>query len=252
MVEAARPAAPPRTPGQRALSFLKEVLVILVVATVLSFVLKTWVVQSFWIPSGSMRTTLMEHDRVAVSKLTPRVTDLDRGDVIVFEDPGGWHEGSLPEQPPTALHPLTDALAWIGLLPTDEGTFLIKRIIGMPGDRVVCCTADGRVSVNGTPITETYVAAGEAPSLIPFDITVPPDRVWVMGDNRGHSGDSRMHDGPTEGSGPGTGVTGSVPMAAITGRAVVIMWPLNHLRWLGTPSEVFSQVPEPTGARPSS
>ena len=241
------PAAPrTRSPGQKAVSFVTELVVIVVVATVLSFVLKTWVVQSFWIPSGSMRTTLIEDDRVAVSKLTPGVVALSRGDVVVFEDPGGWYRGTAPAPPTTPLKPLTDVLALVGLLPTDEGTYLIKRVIGLPGDHVTCCTADGRVSVNGSPLDETYVAAGEAPSEVPFDITVPADRVWVMGDNRGHSSDSRAHDepaDPTRGQHGGTGALGSVPMTAITGRAVAVIWPLGHVGWLGTPSEVFARVP---------
>lgn len=165
------PAAPrTRSPGQKAVSFVTELVVIVVVATVLSFVLKTWVVQSFWIPSGSMRTTLIEDDRVAVSKFTPGVVPLSRGDVVVFEDPGGWYRGTAPAPPTTPLKPLTDVLALVGLLPTDEGTYLIKRVIGLPGDTV--SYRDKQLSINGKalPLQEdgaySYVETGKGASMV--------------------------------------------------------------------------------------
>lgn len=190
------PASPVRARSlrRRAASLAREVVIVVAIATVLSFALKTWVVQTYWIPSGSMRTTIVEDDRVAVTKLIPGLAPLARGDVVVFADPGGWVDGPVPQRPDVLLEPVTDALAWVGLLPNDEGTYLIKRVIGLPGDTVACCAPDGRLRVNGTPVSEPYVAAGEAPSRTPFDITVPPDRIWVMGDNRGHSGDSRAHE----------------------------------------------------------
>lgn len=108
----------------------------------------------------------------------------------------------------------------------------------MPGDHLRCCDSAGRLSVDGVPITESYLAAGTASSSTPFDITVPKGRVWVMGDNRGHSGDSRFHD-------DGTGKTGSVPINDITGRADAVLWPLERITWLSNHSATFAKVPSP-------
>jgi signal peptidase I len=128
------------------------------------------------------------------------------------------------------------ALAFVGLLPNDSNNHLIKRIIGMPGDHVVCCDDDGLLTLNGEPIDETYVRDGSVPSERDFDITVPAGRVWVMGDNRQESEDSRFHD-------DGKGGTGSVPISLVTGRAVAVVWPLSHASRLTRPGEVFAQVP---------
>src|SRR6185503_15761138 len=142
--------------------------------------------------------------RVVVNKLTPSHIDLKRGDIIVFEDPGHW----LPAFPPTERGPVAGAvhrtLTFVGLLPNDVGSHLIKRVIGLPGDHVVCCDANNRLTVNDVPLTEPYLFPGDVPSVVPFRITVPAGRVWVMGDHRSRSSDSRAHD---EKSG---GVKGSV------------------------------------------
>ncbi|MGL5828502.1 MAG: signal peptidase I, partial [Angustibacter sp.] len=129
----------------------------------------------------------------------------------------------------------------VGLLPADSNDHLIKRIIGMPGDRVKCCAKDGRITINGVPIDEPYVYQGNQPSMTEFDITVPPGRVWVMGDHRSDSGDSRVHD---EGSG---GKVGSVPMDSITGKAFALVWPISNITWLGRPEETFKAVDEASG-----
>ena len=227
------------------LVFLREVVIVVVLAVVLSLILKTWFVQSFWIPSGSMNNTLVKDDRVSVSKLTPGVFALERGDIIVFADPGHWLEDTVtPEQGPVASK-INSALTWIGLLPNDEGNHLIKRVIGMPGDRVKCCTADRRLLVNDVPITEPYVYPGDDPSDLAFDITVPADKVWVMGDHRSDSKDSRYNDGPTN-----DGTNGSVPIDHVVGRAFVVVWPLSKLQWLSNPSNTFARVPA-AGASPT-
>lgn len=219
----------------------RELLVILVMALVLSFVVKTWLIQAFFIPSGSMENTLLVGDRVIVSKLTPGPFDLARGDVVVFEDPGGW----LPESPSVQRSGLGgrvhDGLVFVGLLPAESEDHLIKRVIGLPGDHVVCCSATGHLSVNGVEIDEGYVMPGDVPSSVPFDITVPQGHVWVMGDHRSDSEDSRFHDDPS-----GNGSDGSVPVADITGRAVSIVWPVNRFHWLSDHPETFSGVPAPT------
>ncbi|WP_084343399.1 signal peptidase I [Piscicoccus intestinalis] len=227
--------------GHSLLMFLKEVVIVVVLAVVLSLVLKTWFVQSFWIPSGSMNNTLVRDDRVSVSKLTPGPFDLNRGDIVVFADPGGWLTDAVPPQQGPVAERINSALTWVGLLPNDEGNHLIKRVIGLPGDHVQCCNADGRLLVNGTPVTEPYVYPGDTPSDLEFDITVPAGKVWVMGDHRSNSRDSRYNDAPEH-----NGTNGSVPIDMVVGRAFAVVWPLSKLTWLGEPEGTFTGVPAPT------
>jgi signal peptidase I len=219
---------------------VKEVVLVLAMAMVLSFVVKTWLIQAFYIPSGSMEETLLVGDRVVVSKLTPGPIDLERGDVVVFRDPGGWLDTvPLPERTGVsgAVH---DLLVFVGLLPSESEDHLIKRVIGLPGDRVACCDDRGRLLVNGRAVDETYVRAGDEPSSLAFDVVVPEGRVWVMGDHRSDSEDSRYHDGPGF-----DGSRGSVPVDDITGRAVGIVWPFERFSWLTAHPEVFAGVPDP-------
>jgi signal peptidase I len=222
--------------GRRAahgvLGALRETAIVVVIALGLSLLVKTFLLQAFFIPSVSMRDTLEVGDRVVVSKLTPGPLSLQRGDVVVFTDPGGWLEG---ETVTPSTNPVREALAFIGLLPNDSGNHLIKRVIGLPGDHVKCCDSSGRLSVDGTPITETYLRSGSQPSERPFDITVPAGRIWVMGDNRQESADSRSHD-------DGTGRTGTVPIDDVTGRALAVVWPFSHGSWLGRYPGVFAGV----------
>ncbi|WP_249138583.1 signal peptidase I [Phycicoccus avicenniae] len=221
---------------------VKEVALVLVMAMVLSFVVKTWFLQAFYIPSGSMEETLLVGDRVVVSKLTPGPFDLERGDVVVFEDPGDWL-GGTPEPDPRSGIPgaVNDALVFVGLLPSESENHLIKRVVGLPGDRVVCCD-EGRLTVNGARIEEPYVFPGDVPSSVTFDVTVPEGRIWVMGDHRSDSEDSRFHDPE------GTGAEGSVPVDRVTGRAIAVVWPLPRLGWLSDFPATFSGVPSPTSA----
>lgn len=218
---------------------IREFVVVVAMALALSFVVKTWLMQAFYIPSGSMEDTLILNDRVVVNKLVPGVVDLHRGDVVVFEDPGDW----LTTVPEVSQGPVRDGvervLSFVGLLPNTSDNHLIKRVIGLPGDRITCCDAEGRLTVNGVPVTEPYVKPGDVPSSITFDITVPEGKVWVMGDHRSDSEDSRFHDPD------GTGAQGSVPVANITGRAVAIVWPFGRGDWLSRPDTTFAQVPAP-------
>lgn len=245
------PAASPSGEGQhpRRLSpwshmsaAAKEFVVVVAMALGLSLIVKTWLLQAFYIPSGSMEDTLVLNDRVVVSKLTPGPFELHRGDIVVFADPGNWLGVHTTTSRGPVVEAVQEALTFVGLLPDNSEDHLIKRVIGLPGDHVVCCDATKRLTINGIPITETYVKSGNEPSATPFDITVPVGRVWVMGDHRSDSSDSRYHDPG------GTGAQGSVPISLITGRAVALVWPLSHITGLGTPEVVFAKVPNPRSA----
>ncbi|MDO8107331.1 signal peptidase I [Isoptericola sp. b441] len=218
---------------------VRETAIILVSAIVLSLVVKTYLAQAFYIPSGSMEQTLEIGDRVMVTKLAPGPLQVHRGDIVVFKDPGGW----LPPPPPPSgsapVRTVRTLLTYIGLLPQDSGEHLIKRVIGVGGDHVTCCDDRGRLTVNGTAIDEPYLAAGDVPSEIQFDVTVPQGYLWVMGDNRQNSEDSRYHQGNPGG--------GAVPMSDVVGVAFVTLWPLDRVRLLRNPGPTFADVPSPTG-----
>ena len=217
-------------------SLLRETAIIVVSALVLSLLIKTFLVQAFFIPSASMEDTLVEGDRVMVSRLVPGAFDVHRGDIVVFKDPGGWLPPPEPQEESPVSEAVRAALTFVGLLPQDTGEHLIKRVIGVPGDHVVCCDAEGRVSVNGVSIDESYIKPGSIPSQDPFDRTVPEDMLFVMGDNRQNSADSRYNTGKPGG--------GFVPMGNVVGTAFVKVWPLSHLGLLRNPGDVFADVPE--------
>lgn len=220
---------------------VRDVVVILVVAVVVSFVVKTFLVRSFYIPSGSMEQTLQIDDRIFVDELTPRFGGYERGDVVVFRDPGGW----LPVSPQPRRAPLEEivdgALSLVGLSASDSKDHLIKRVIGTPGDHVVCCNPLGQVTVNGVPLDETSyldLEAGQtAPRVLEYDVTVPDGALWVLGDNRDHSQDSRYHlDQPSH---------GFVPLDNVVGRAFLITWPFGRFGAIDTHHDVFAGVPDP-------
>ncbi|BDZ38426.1 signal peptidase I [Microbacterium suwonense] len=232
-----------RTPRRRGvLVFLRDVLVIILIAALVSFVVKTFVVRSFYIPSGSMERTLLINDRILVDELTPLWTGYDHGDVIVFQDPGGW----LPPAPQRAPRPfIVEAADWVltfvGLSTSDAQDHLVKRLIGLPGDHVVCCNALDQITINGSPIDElSYLNLPDgdtSASDMDFDVTVPANSIWVMGDNRDRSQDSRAHQGLPGG--------GFVPLENVVGRAFLTTWPLNRVGLIDTHDEVFTSVPEP-------
>nr|WP_269078807.1 signal peptidase I [Demequina globuliformis] len=210
--------------------FVKELLVIVLCALALSLILKTFFFQSFWIPSASMDPTLQENDRILVTKWRPDPLDLRRGDIVVFKDPGGWlappDDGADDS---TWERAGKNVLTFTGLLPEDAGTHLVKRVVGLPGETVVCCDADGNITVDGEPLDEPYLPEGTAPSLTDFTATVPDGYIWVMGDNRPNSADSRAHMGNPGG--------GAVPIDSIVGTAFATVWPLQHFHGIGNPYE---------------
>lgn len=236
--EATQPEPQPEPQHVGLLAALRETVVVVVIALALSLLVKTFLVQAFFIPSASMETTLLKGDRVIVSKLTPGPFDLHHGDIVVFTDPGGWLPPVVPPSDGPVRGALRSALTFVGLLPSQSGNHLIKRLIGLPGDHVVCCDDRGRVSVNGTALDEPYVYDGNVPSERTFDITVPAGRVWVMGDHRQESEDSRYHD-------DGKGGTGSVPISDVTGKAFVLVWPFDRAGLLSRPGATFARVPAP-------
>ncbi|MGO1545701.1 MAG: signal peptidase I [Gulosibacter sp.] len=217
--------------------FLRDLLVIAALALIISMVVKTFLLRPFYIPSASMHDTLIEEDRVLVNLLIPAPFDLNRGDVVVFEDPGGWMPVVQPPEKEPFVAFRDGALETFGLKPEESTNHLIKRVIGLPGDHIVCCNAYGQLVINDVPIQEPYVVFGDntAASGIEFDVTVPEDAFWAMGDNRYNSQDSRAHqDLPTG---------GFVPYENIVGRAFMINWPMERIEFLGNYPEVFADVP---------
>ncbi|WP_230977389.1 signal peptidase I [Georgenia yuyongxinii] len=217
--------------------WLRESVTVMVCALVLSILIKTFLAQAFYIPSGSMENTLAVGDRVMVNKLAPGPFDLDRGDIVVFVDPGGWLGDLPPDARPEWQQTMTEVLTFVGLLPQDAGHHLIKRLIGLPGDTVACCNDAGQLTVNGQAIEEPYIKPGTDPSDVEFETTVAPDKIWVMGDNRSNSEDSRAHMGQ-----PGGGM---VPIKNVVGRAFVVLWPAERIKLLNNPETTFASVPEP-------
>jgi signal peptidase I len=216
---------------KRKRSFWRDLAVIVVAALVLTILLKAFVVQVFSIPSGSMENTLLPGDRILVSKIVYRFRPIARGDIVVFSGAGSWDP---PAQPPANWFDgiLDDAENLVGIAGPD--TDYVKRVIGIPGDHVACCNDAGQVTVNGVPLSESsYIYPGDAPSELRFSIIVPPGRLWVMGDNRADSDDSRYR-----GNDPGEG---TIPESAVVGRAFLIIWPLSRVSDLPIPN-TFKQA----------
>ncbi|MFJ5609040.1 signal peptidase I [Streptomyces sp. NPDC093221] len=222
---------------KRRRSLAREVPLLVMVALLIALVLKTFLLQAFVIPSGSMEQTIKIGDRVLVDKLTPWFgAEPHRGDVVVFKDPGGWLPPEEQKKPdPVVIKQVKQFFTYIGLLPSADEQDLIKRVIGVGGDTVKCCDADGRITVNGVPLSEPYLYAGNPPSMMKFTVHVPQGRLWVMGDHRSDSADSRYH---TDKPGGGT-----IPLNLVVGRAFVIAWPFGHWERLKEPG-TFASVPD--------
>lgn len=239
--------AAPRRRGW--LLFARDVVVIVLIAILVSFLVKTFVVRSFYIPSGSMENTLQVDDRILVDEITPRFNGYARGDIVVFQDPGGW----LPPSQDIARPPFVEGVDWllsvVGLSASDSDDHLVKRVIGLPGDHVVCCNNLGQLTVNGRAIDESaYIktpTADAAASGDEFDVVVPAESLWVLGDNRYRSRDSRYNTDQ-----PGKGF---VPLENVVGRAFLVTWPFDRFGLIDFHHDQFAGVPavEPEGAEAS-
>ena len=204
---------------------------VILYALVIAFLVKTFLLRGFYIPSGSMEQTLQVNDRVFINVAGSYFSEPKRGDVIVFKDSQGW----IPSTQKTSS-PLKDALSFAGILPDTSSNFLVKRVIGTPGD-VVESDGNGKIKVNGVEINEPYLYPGNQPSELAFKVTVPAGKYFVMGDHRSNSADSRYHisDG-----------TAFISKDDVQGNVFVVAWPLNHFGLLQDQSSVFSSVPAPT------
>ena len=220
--------------SKKSLPLWQETFVLLVIALGLAVVIKMFFIQAFYIPSPSMEPEFIKNDRILVQKMsywgdgTPQ-----RGDIVVFKDPGNWLSDAETAPPSNAV---VKVLERVGLYPT--GGHLVKRVIGVGGDRVVCCDKAGRITVNGTPLNEkSYLPKGTKPSLTKFDIRVKPDHLWMMGDNRGNSWDSRGHMGDPGG--------GFVSVDSVVGKVFALVWPWNRAEWVRRPA-TFDRVVKAT------
>ncbi len=200
-------------------SLLSELPILVVLALLVSLLIKSFLVQFFFIPSGSMENTLQIKDRVAVNRLPFIGNDINRGDVIVFRDPAGWLPEATAPSGNAVTNAIRDGLVLVGVVPNPAKQYLVKRVIGVAGDHVVA--KDQVLTINGKPTSEPYIFAGNTPSDTDFNITVPEGKVWVMGDHRGASGDSRVHQDDVN--------NGMVPVEKITGKVVAKIWPFSRI-----------------------
>ena len=198
-------------------SVLREFPILIVVALLVSLIIKTFLVQFFYIPSGSMETTLQIKDRVAVNKVPFLSKTIKRGDIVVFRDPAHWLPDAIAGDESTVIIKIKESLIAVGVLPDPAKQHLVKRVIGVAGDHVVCCDNNKLITVNGVAIHEPYIFKGDNPSDSNFDVTVPKGKIWVMGDHRGASADSRFHTDDIN--------KGMVPVSKVVGRVVLVIWP---------------------------
>jgi signal peptidase I len=204
-------------------SFWRELPILLGVAILVAVLVRAFVLQTFYIPSPSMEHTLNILDRVLVNKLVYDFRDPRRGEIIVFKAPSDWQAGA-------------------------EGEDFIKRIIGVPGDRIVCCDAQKRLTINGVSLDEPYIYRDTDGQQDPaadksFDITVPKDRLWVMGDHRSASGDSLEHYEES-----GNVEEATITESSIVGRAFTVFWPVSRAKWLSVP-DGFNNIPNASAAK---
>ena len=200
-------------------SVLREFPILVIVALAVSLVIKSFLVQFFYIPSGSMENTLQINDRVAVNKIPFISNSINRGDVVVFRDPSNWLPEPYVDNQNKVIAKIKDGLVLVGVLPNPAKQYLVKRVIGIAGDNVV--GKDGIVTINGRKTTEPYIFAGNKASELDFNVTVPEGKIWVIGDHRGASADSRYHQDDVN--------NGFVPESKVTGRVLGIIWPVKNV-----------------------
>jgi signal peptidase I len=198
-------------------SLARELATVVGMALILSILVRTFLVQAFYVPSASMEDTLQENDRIIVSKISTRFTGIDRSNVIVFHDPGGWLGEGFPNPYDT---PVGRVLQAVGIVPSNSGNDLVKRVIGVANDKIECCDAQGQVTVNGVAIADSYIKDGVASDQVTFSVLVPEGYVFVMVDNRGNSEDSRFHLDKNN---------GMVPVEEIIGRVSMRIWPISRI-----------------------
>ena len=231
--------------GQHVVAFFKELTAVVVGAVIVASLLRGFVGQMFLIPSVSMENTLQVDDRVVVAKLG----SIKRGQVVVFSDPGGWLIGSTAQE----RSPIGKGFQFVGVLPDTSTEHLIKRVVGLPGDHVVCCDEAGRLTINGQALDETsYLTTGPdgtqvQPSTIKFDVVVPVGHLFVMGDNRAHSRDSRCHLNDVQ-AGVAKGQNAFVSQDLVVGHAIAVVWPFDRRHRLAIP-DTFETVP--SGMQPA-
>ena len=201
-------------------SVLREFPILVIVALAVSLLIKTFLVQFFYIPSGSMENTLQIGDRVAVNKLPFISKTINRGDVVVFRDPANWLPEPYEASGNKILGKVKDGLVTVGVLPNPAKQYLVKRVIGVAGDKVICCD-NGKLTINGKETSEPYIFAGNKASDLDFNITVPEGKIWVMGDHRGSSADSRYHQDDVN--------NGFVPVSKVTGQVFATIWPIKSV-----------------------
>ena len=211
---------------------VRELLITVGIALILSSLVRIFLFQVFYVPSASMEDTLLLQDRIVATKITKPFTDIKRGEIVVFKDPGDW----LPEYESNRnffLH----FLSVVGLLPSDAGDDLVKRVIGIGGDTIKCCSENGRILINNVELNdESFIKPGVETNQVEFEITVPEKRVFVMGDNRPDSRDSRFHLETAY---------GTVPEKNIVGVVNLRIWPFSRFSTLKIP-ESFTSIPDAT------
>ncbi len=221
-------ARPPKERSKRA-QIAREVGIIVVLAAILVIIIRVFVVQVYKIPSQSMQETLEVGTRISVNRVPVWGKSVQRGDVVVFQDTMGWMSEGEPQQG-QAGQALSKAL---GVVPKGGNQMIVKRVIGVEGDTVTCCDAQGRVSVNGVPVDEEYVMQLPGSEPAEFEVVVPEDSYWVMGDNRSNSADSLYHWS--------NGGNGFVPRSSLVGKADFVIWPVSEWKTLGE-RDVFGLV----------
>jgi len=211
-------------------SLLRELPVLVITALAVSLVIKTFLVQFFYIPSGSMENTLQINDRVAVNKVPFFGKSIGRGDVVVFRDPDNWLPEPYAADENKYLSKVKEGFVAVGVLPNPAKQYLVKRIIGIAGDKVECCSKNKKLLINGVEIEEPYIFSGNSASDTNFNVTVPEGKIWVMGDHRGASADSRFHQDDIN--------KGMVPISKVTGKVVGIIWPFKNLGFVSSYSSL--------------